>query len=87
MKNRMFIAFSLYLILLLAGCAVLSQGEQDAINCSKDPVCYDLAKSRAGVVKDIAGTFNPVVGGAAGAFVLALGLWWGGKRKREQANG
>jgi hypothetical protein len=66
-------------LFLLTGCAALDQATQDAINCKNDPVCYQLAKGRADMGKEIVGIVNPVAGGVTGALLLTIGLWMGGQ--------
>lgn len=74
----------LFAIFALVGCSTLKQAELDAINCMKDPVCYEMAKDRSELYKGIAGTVNPIAGGGVGATILAIGLWLGGRKKRKE---
>lgn len=69
-------------LLAFCGCATLSQAERDAIACRKDPVCYQMAKERADLAKEVIGIINPIAGAASGAFIFSIGLWFGGRKKR-----
>jgi hypothetical protein len=52
--------------------------------CASDPACLEDAKHKAEVFKQVAGSFNPIAGGAAGAGALVFFLWLGGKRKGKK---
>lgn len=71
-------------LLAFSGCAWMGQQLDYQALCAADPACLQDAKNKAEVFKQVAGTFNPIAGGAAGAATLALFLWLGGKKKKEQ---
>lgn len=85
MKRSLYkkILILLCLVFFTYGCAALSQAERDMLACKKDPVCYQMAKDRSELVRDVVGTFNPIAGSAAGALILTLGLWIGGRKKQK----
>ena len=75
--------------LVLSGCAAIS----DMQRCFNDPVCLqekvDAANKVKGQVTAVAGVVSPVpwagpvAGGIAGVGTLLVGLYLGGKKKRE----
>jgi len=69
-------------LILLAGCSTLDQATQDAIACQKDRVCYELAKDRSNLAREVASSVYPIAAPVAGAIVMTFGLWLGGRKKR-----
>jgi hypothetical protein len=76
-------------LLLLTGCAALSTMK----SCMDDPVCFqeriDAANKVKGQVTAVAGVVSPVpwaapvAGGVAGVATLLVGLYLGGKKKKN----
>jgi hypothetical protein len=80
MKNTI-IAFLLFSVV---GCAWLGEQVDYQKACLSDPACLESAKKDAELVKTVANAAFPGVGMIAGASVLALSLWFRGRKKKEQ---
>ncbi len=66
------------------GCAWLGQQVDYQKACMADPVCLEEAKRDAELARTLSNAAFPGVGAVAGAGVLALALWFRGRKKKEQ---
>jgi len=79
-KLLILVAFSTSLL----GCAWLGQQVDYQKACMSDPVCLESAKKDAELVKTVADMAFPGAGAVAGAGILALALWFRGKKKEQK---
>lgn len=77
-------AFALCLLLSLSGCAWLGQQVDYQKACASDPACLADSKRDADLAKTIVGAAYPAVGAPVGAAVLALALWFRGRKKKKE---
>ena len=71
-------------LLSLAGCAWLGEQVDYQKLCQQDPVCLEDAKKDAELAKTIVGIAYPVAAAPVGAAVLALALWFRGRKKEKK---
>ena len=74
----------LLLIVSFSGCAWLSKQVDYQKLCMADVACMAEAKKDADLAKNIVGMAYPVAGAPVGAAVLALALWFRGKKKEQK---
>lgn len=68
----------------LVGCAWLGQQVDYQKACLADPVCLEDSKKDSQLVKTLLDMAFPGAGAVGGAGVLALALWFRGRKKKEQ---
>lgn len=68
----------------LSGCAWLGQQVDYQKACMADAACMEQAKKDAELGKTIAGMAYPAAGAPVGAAILALALWFRGKKVKEK---
>lgn len=68
---------------LLLGCAAVDKWTAAQADCASDPACLAETKKYAEIGKQVAGSFNPVAGAAAGSILTFIGLGIFGLRKKK----
>ena len=75
--------FLVLALLSLSGCAFLGKQVDYQKACAADAACLAEAKEDAELAKTIVGVAYPAAGAPVGAAVLALALWFRGRKKKE----
>lgn len=73
-------------LLLLSGCAAISDWTSAQKECASDPACLSEVKSYAKIGEAVATPFGPVAGAGASAVIIFAGLGIKGliNRKKKQ---
>lgn len=76
-------AILLFLLIGMSGCAFIGKQIDYQKLCMVDAACLSDAKRDAELAKTIAGAAYPAAGAPVGAAILALALWFRGRKKKE----